>query len=217
MVDQFLQTSTPDASSYARELRMRNFNKKYLIVLTIAASAFAPVFGQQKSGKVGNFFKVLSGQPRDSRKVGLAFSSVDGVEIYYPTDWTAEETPPGDWELRLTRKDTHEPTDIHMLERPAYSFDQMRVDETDDLTKNEGLKTAPKGNKIHIGEYKNIPAMEADYEFGNENETLRHVVYFGYPPVVHSLVLNCRPDEYERLKPDFDHILSTISIHDGIH
>ena len=198
---------------------MRTFNKKCLIVLAIATSAFVPVFGQQqqKPGKIGKFFKTISGQPRDSRKVGLSFSSIDGVEIYYPTDWIAEETAPEGWELRLTRRDTRDPTDIHMLERPAYSFDQMRVDETDDLTKNEGLKTAPKGNKIHIGEYKNIPAMEAIYEYGKENESLRHVVYFGYPPEVHSLVLDCRPDEYERLKPDFEHILSTISIHDGVH
>jgi hypothetical protein len=196
---------------------MRSLSKKCLTALVLTTFVFAPALGQQKSGKIGNFFKVISGQPRDSRKVGLSFSSVHGVEIYYPTDWIAEETPPAAWELRLTRKDTREPTDIHMLERTAYSFDQMRVDETDELSKTEGLKSAPKGNRIRIGEYKNIPAMEADYELGSENATLRHVVYFGYPPVGHSLVLDCRPDEYERLKPDFDHILSTISIHDGIH
>jgi hypothetical protein len=196
---------------------MRSFSKTYLIVMAIAISALLPVFGQQKPGKIGTFFKVISGQPRDSRKVGLSFSSIHGVEIYYPIDWAAQENVPGGWELRLTRKDTNELTDIHMLESAAYSLDQVRVDETDSLTKSEGLKTAPKGIKRHIGEYKNIPALEADYEFGTENETLRHVVYFGYPPMVHSLVLDCRPDEYERLKPDFDHILSTISIHDGIH
>lgn len=200
---------------------MRPFNQIWvMLIATLVCSPFpapAEETPPQKSGKIGTIFKVLSGQPRDHRKVGLEFASIHGVEIYYPKDWTAQENPPEPWELRLTRKDTDELTDIHMMETAAYSLDQVRVDETDTLAKEEGLKTSPKGIKRQIGEYKSIPAMEATYEFGKNNENLRQVIYFGYPPMVHSLVLDCRPDEYERLKPDFEHILSTISIHDGIH
>ena len=172
----------------------------------------------KKPTKVGTLLRVVSGQPRNAKKVGLSFSAVCGVEIYYPTIWQAQESVPDGWSLLLLRPDIDRQSDIHIEERPAYSLDQVLVDDTDDFTKNEHLQNATKAVRKPIGDYKNVPALATTFTYGDRQQTLiRRVVYFGYPPRVHALVLQCLPGEYERLKDDYEHILSTISIHDGEH
>ncbi len=184
---------------------------------TAAAVAQGPPNLPDKPTKVGTFLRVISGQPRNAKKVGLAFSSVHGVEIYYPKVWEPQEALPDGWSLLLTRPDIDKESDIHMEERPAYSLDQVLVDDTDVLTKNEHLQSTAPSVRKPIGDYKNIPALATTFVYGGHSEFLRRVVYFGYPPSVHALVLQCRPGEYDRLKADFEHILTTISIHDGEH
>jgi hypothetical protein len=187
--------------------------------MSISALLTVPCFAQQqaKHSPVGNFFKILGGQPRNAKKVGLEFASVSGVEIYYPGSWAAQENLPDGWVLRLTRPDTDNRTDIHIEDSEAYSFDQVLVYNTETLQKEEQLKSATPGVKRQIGDYKNVPGLEATFVYGPDSSSMRRVVYFGYPPRVHALILDCRRNEYDRLKDDFDHILSTISIHDGVH
>jgi hypothetical protein len=180
----------------------------------LPGQAQGPATIPDKPTKIRNMFRMMGGQPRDNRKVGLSFSSSCGVEIYYPSDWSThehEELPP-DWSLWLTKEGLNEETHIHMEERPAYSLEQVLVDDTDARKKEKDPGKLTEGVHKKIGEYKAVPALEATFAYGPDNSILRHVVYFGYPPRVHALVLQCRKEEYTTLKNDFEHIISTISL-----
>jgi hypothetical protein len=186
-------------------------------VLSVLSPALAEQKPTQKPHPVGTLFKILGGQPRNAKKVGLAFASVNGVEIYWPEEWTSQENLPSGWILRLTRPDVDHRTDIHIEDSEAFNFEQVFTYNTDTLKSKELIDTITKPLKTKIGDYKAVPALDTTIVYGDHNERFRRIVYFGYPPRVHALTLECRAKEYETLKPDFEHILSTISIHDGVH
>ncbi|HEY9758695.1 MAG TPA: hypothetical protein V6C97_26245 [Oculatellaceae cyanobacterium] len=190
--------------------------------IMVAAYNLLPCLAQgpstipEKPTKIRNLFRMMGGQPRDARKVGLSFSSVCGVEIYYPKDWIShehEELPP-DWSLWLTKDGLSEMTHIHMEERPAYSLEQILSDDTEARKKEKQPGKVTEGVRKKIGDYKAVPALEATFAYGPDDSILRHVVYFGIPPRVHALVLQCQKDEYDAVKHDFEHILSTVSLHE---
>jgi hypothetical protein len=199
-----------------------SLNRTGLFVLTFGACQILPccedALGQTKPSRpIGTLFKIIAGQPRNSKKVGLSFSSVSGVEIYYPTDWSAAEYVSTSCPLKLTRGDVSDQTNIYMEDSDAHSFDLVLSANTETWSQLINLKSVHPGTSRNIGDYKNIPALDATFSYDDSEVRIRRVVYFGYPPMVHALILDCRLSEYERLKVDFDLMLSTISIHDGIH